>query len=135
MARSRIIPLDDNEVSRKMAKKAMCDETLKKLLELYYHSSPPKDKHITEIILEIISDLRRQLVHQAGLIAPTDCLGRRRHLKTYLKPQNRSRRLVANPIMQKIAGTAATHEREYVEWGWLVSYQTWLKTYLSSRLT
>ena len=102
-----MITLDDREVSRIIAKKAIRDSTFKENLLGYARpdfSPTSKISHSRAygIIQDTILNLRKQIADQAGLKAPL-CLDQ----NTFLKRGNR----------------VLLGEEGNRSWGWLVSHQ------------
>ncbi len=108
MSQSSRVVLDDNEVSRRMAEKAMNDEVFKKQL---LNCLPPNttDQKIFRAISETILDFRKQIVRHAKLKVPRLPNGDAQGLNTYLQRVRISRKLLGKKVDR--------------EWGWVVNHQ------------
>lgn len=132
MSHSKMIILNDNQVSRMMAEKALHDEVFSNQLFNYIDPNfskwpAKKERELTQAIVAIIESFRVKLVDQAGLKAPELRSGYKRGLNTYLKTVWNSRVLFNKLNTQKEETTDTISVKVSGEWGWVVSHQVFLK--------
>lgn len=137
MSDSQMVKLDDTEVGRKMAGKAVNDQVFKDQLSafatLHQKSMSKKAKgKITRAVLQTMEKLREQIVDQAGLRKPPDAFG---SLNTYLRQVKISRVLSPKPNVKKEDSTEDNLDDDSHEWGWVVSHLVLLKFLTSLTLT
>ncbi len=109
MSQSSTVVLDDNEVSRRMAEKAMNDEVFKKQLLNCFRPNTTENRKIFRAISETILDFRKQIVGQAELKVPRLPNGNAQGLNTYLQRVRISRKLLGKEVDR--------------EWGWVVNHE------------
>ena len=131
MSHSPMVILNDDEVSRMMAEKAMHDQAFKNhLLSCVspdFFACYTRQNRITfRVISETIMGFRVQIVSQAELRAPTLPNGKSQDLNTYLKRVRNSKMLLGKASIQKGVGTEAGDR----EWGWVVSRREWFEALL-----
>ena len=135
----KMILLNDNQVSRMLAEKALHDQTFRdRLLEYASFQStsgmPTRAKRF-EIVNDAINSLRKQLAEDAELEAPKDQSGQIRDLNTYLKQLTHARVLVLKVDAQEVPESTTSSEEDVYEWGWVVSFHALLRSLASLHFT
>ena len=118
--------LDDTEVSRMMAAKALDDWLFRQ--QLFGHSENRKD---FRAIHQVIPTFRQEIVYRAKLRVPYPPS----ELSTYLKKNTNSRVLLSRAMPLQGNGDKATSVEEKGEWGWVVSYLSCLEMIMNSLVT
>lgn len=111
-----MVILNDKEVSRMMAEKAMHDQAFRDQLGC-------GDDMKTKAITRAIESFRVQLADQADLRAPYQYLLRPRDLNRYLRKKTNARTLLRKSKTPKDEESSAEKsEGRDREWGWVVSH-------------
>ena len=124
-SQSKIVTLDDNEVSRMMAELAMHDAVFKKQLldcvkpDFFDWYTKYKSKQFGDVC-KSIPNFRQQLVDQAGLRIPDLASGVRQDLNTYLKKVTNARVLVSAANKEKVVKSRTKYMKGDGQWGWVV---------------
>lgn len=121
MSQIQTIILDDNEVSRMMAEKAMHNQAFRIKLSEFVGSQArtselqqrPKK---FQWIVQIIAALRKQIADQVGLEAPLTQDGAERDLSTYLRRASHPKGLVAKADAQMEPGFEVIDEEGDHSW-------------------
>ena len=142
MSQILTVILDDNEVSRMIADKAMHDQAFRSKLSEFVGSQVTtselqKRPKKFQWIVQIIATFRKQIADQVGLEAPLTQDGAERDLSTYLRQATHSKGLVAKADAQMEPGFEVIDEDgdHNWGWGWVVSRQVCLKVLASLHLT
>ena len=127
MSQSKTVTLNDKEVSRRMALKAMHDNIFER--KLLACASPDfvnvigkgnAENYIS--VSHAIITIRAEMINQAGLRVPL-VNGFAQDITPYLRKMKTSRLLLGIPSVQKVDGVEVTAVERDREWGWVVSYQ------------
>ena len=128
MAQSQKTLLDDSEVSRMIATKALNDQVFRhQLLNC-------GNRKNYRAILQIIPTIREQIVDQAKLQTPDLAGGTLQDLNTYLKKNTNSRVLFPTKTPKEKRTKVKCVEGEH-EWGWVVSHRSCSELIVFLRLT
>ena len=127
MSQSQNVTLDDKEVSRRLAHRAMHDKVFKH--ELLACASPDFAGNIFKgsgesymSVSRAIIAIRAEMVDQAGLEVPL-LKGIPQDLDIYLKRTKTSRVLLGKASVANAGGDEVVAVGRDREWGWLVSHQ------------